>query len=259
MTAHLRDTLMKVGLTDKEAKIYLALLSMHEATVSDIARKSRVKRPTAYLALGALEERGLVTHVERRSVLHFRALNPYLLAETQRERCREIERILPDLVSLSATADPRPQMSVFEGPAGLRQMMEDTLSAQGEILCWANMSVITTTVFADYWKTYIRKRVARKIPVRCVFTLDPVGLEFKRRAREELREVYLVPRDLFPFKNEINIYDDKLSIISHQDLIGVVIQNRNIADGQRAIFNLAFEYAKLVQSDPLLASRAARS
>lgn len=249
MNAQLRDTLIKVGLTEKEARIYLALLSLHEATVSEIARRSRVKRPTAYLALGALEERGLVTHVERRSVLHFRALNPYLLAEAQQERCREIERILPELVSLAATADPRPQMSVYEGSAGLRQIMEDTLSASSEILCWANMSVITTTVFKDYWKSYVKKRVAKKIPVRCVFTLDPVGLESKRRAREELREVYLVPKELFPFRNEINIYDDKLTIISHQDLIGVVIQNQNIADGQRAIFNLAFEYAKLVQND----------
>jgi hypothetical protein len=93
--------------------------------------------------------------------------------------------------------------------------------------------------------------VQRKIWLRGIFCSDDTGLTFKKRGVSELREVHLVPKDKFPFKNEINIYDDKVAIISHQDEIGVIIQNQNIADTQRAIFNLAFEYAKILEKDLL--------
>ena len=53
------------------------------------------------------------------------------------------------------------------------------------------------------------------------------------------------------FKNEINIYDDKVAIISHEDQIGVIIQNKNIADTQRSIFELGFEYAKILEKQKL--------
>lgn len=247
----LKETLTSVGLAEKEARIYLATLALHEGTAAAIARRAKIKRPTAYLILGALAEQGLVAHVERRGVLHFRALNPHALVEAQRERTRELERVLPELLALAATADPRPQMSVYEGRHALRQMMEDTLSTKGEILYWADMTVITTLVFKDYWKTYVRKRMERRIRVRGIIAFDRIALDFKRRASDELREVYVVPKERFPFKNEINIYDDKLAIISHEDLLGVVIENKNIADGQRAIFNLAFEYAKLLEPQVL--------
>jgi hypothetical protein len=46
----------------------------------------------------------------------------------------------------------------------------------------------------------------------------------------------------------INIYDDKVAIVSHQDQVGVIIENKNIADTQRSIFNFAFDYAKILES-----------
>ncbi len=74
---------------------------------------------------------------------------------------------------------------------------------------------------------------------------------FKKFGEAELREIYLIPKEKFPFRNEINIYDDKVAIISHEDEIGVIIQNKNIADTQRSIFELGFEYAKILERDLL--------
>ena len=84
-----------------------------------------------------------------------------------------------------------------------------------------------------------------------MFTYDENGLNFKKNSEKELREVYLVPSEKFPFENEINIYNDKISITSLKDKIGVIIQNQNIADTQRAIFNLGYEYAKLFEKELL--------
>ncbi len=79
-------------------------------------------------------------------------------------------------------------------------------------------------------------------------SLIPLAIKFKERGKEELREIYIIPKEKFPFYNEINIYDDKVAIISHQDQGGVIIQNQFIADTQRSIFKLGFKYAKIIEA-----------
>ena len=77
--------------------------------------------------------------------------------------------------------------------------------------------------------------------VHAILLNNKMGQVFKDREKAEKREVHLVPADKFPMSNEINIYDDKVAIISHKDLMGVIIQNKQIADTQRSIFKLGWD------------------
>lgn len=243
----LHHILLAQGFSEKETRVYLALLSLQEGNPSEIARIAKVKRPTCYILLEELIQKGYVVKSPKGKTLHFRALNPTVLLERQHENYNLLKNALPSLNALVGTNSSTPHMSVFEGPAGLKEMMEQTLISKTEICYWADMTLITTTVFKNYWKTYIKKRVEKGIRSRGIISFDKVALEFKRRSKEELREVCLIPKDSFPFQNEINIYDDKVAMISHQDLLGVIIQNKRIADTQRSIFNFAYEYAKILE------------
>ncbi|MBI2639202.1 hypothetical protein HYW83_06485 [Candidatus Peregrinibacteria bacterium] len=242
----LAKILQNTGLAEKEAKIYLALLELHESLPSSIARRARVKRPTTYVILEQLQRRGLVSYIKKGKLLYFQALDPHAFLEDQNNKYRALERALPELISLHAKLSATPQMSIFEGEEGLIKIMEDTLTAKTELLCWADVSLAVNSL-RNYYPTYIAKKVKRKIWLRGVFCYDPMAVRFKKRGKEELREIYLIPKEKFPFKNEINIYDDKIAIISHEDQIGVIIQNQNIADTQRSIFELGFEYAKILE------------
>jgi len=65
--------------------------------------------------------------------------------------------------------------------------------------------------------------------------------------RQSLREIRLVPAREFNFNNEINIYDSCVAIISFgkgsQDVFGVIIESREVAETQRQIFEMAWRYA----------------
>lgn len=239
-----------IGLSEKQSKVYLALIELHESLPSTIAKKAAIKRPTAYVILEELQKMGLVSHIKKDHRLLFRAISPSFLLNTTYKKYQALENILPELSQLNKRYSSTPQMSVYEGKEGLIQIMEDTLTTSTELLCWANPK-IAFNLLEDYYPSYIKKKVERKIWLRGVFCSDDIGFAFKKRGVEELREVYLIPKERFPFKNEINIYDDKVAIISHQDEVGVIIQNQNIADTQRAIFELGFEYAKLLERDLL--------
>lgn len=246
----LQNTLNSIGFTEKESLIYLTLLELNESLPSTISRKSGVKRPTTYVILEQLQKKGFVSHISKKGNLFYRAVDPSLLLEEEKNKFLKLQNVMPLLQKLNQKFEVTPQMSVYEGKEGLIQIMEDTLTAKSDLSCWANPN-IAMDLLEDYYPTYVKKKVERKIWLRGIFCYDNIGLKFKTRGKEELREVYLVPVEKFPFKNEINIYDDKVAIISHQDQIGVIIQNQNIADTQKAIFNLAFEYAKLLEKDLL--------
>ncbi len=60
------------------------------------------------------------------------------------------------------------------------------------------------------------------------------------RDKEELRQCRLIDIEKFPFKNQINIFGNKIMIASYRDQMGVIIESKEIADTQRAIFELAW-------------------
>lgn len=243
---NLQKIMQDLGLSEKESKIYLALLRLRESLPSIISKKSEIKRPTTYLILDQLIQKGLVSHVEKGKITYFQAVNPRTLLEHQHNKYTALQKAIPELLSLHEAYSSTPQMSVFEGKEGIIKIMEDTLTAKTELLCWANVEK-AVGYLKDYYQTYIRKKVKNKLWLRGILNDSSLAQRFKKTGKEELREVYLIPKEKFPFENEINIYDDKVAIISHDDKIGVIIQNKSIADTQRAIFNLGFEYAKILE------------
>ena len=243
----LQNTLRENGFSDKEAVVYLSMLELGEATPAEIARHSGQKRPTTYLLLEQLRARGIVSSVTRDRKLLFRAIHPDNLIERRYQQFSKLRGVAGDLATLVGESELKPQTSVFEGVDGLIHMMEDTLLAKNkEILFWADMRLVTE-VFREYWQTYIQKRVERGIWARGIVSDNREGRVFQARGKAELREAYLISRAHFPLENEINIYDDKVAIISHEDLVGVVIHNRRIAATQRSIFKLCFAAAKTLR------------
>ena len=54
-----KEKLQKLGLSDKEASVYLAMLELGPSVVSDIAKKANINRSTVYVVLEFLKKRGI--------------------------------------------------------------------------------------------------------------------------------------------------------------------------------------------------------
>lgn len=230
------------GLSEKETRVYLAISSLGEASVAAVSREASVKRPTTYLVLEELAQRGLCARKTSGRSTIYRALPAAILAEELDTKLSALRDVLPELESLARKTRAYPQLSIYEGKKGLTQIMEDTLKHGTEICGWADMDQATSGPLEDYYPKYIRKRVKNKIYVRAVFVKNKVGEVLASIGKSQLREAYLVSREDLPIRNEINIYADKIAIISHQDEVGVILQNKFMADSQRAIFNFVFRF-----------------
>ncbi len=239
----LNKVLENVGFSEKEAKIYLALLELKEAFPSIIAKRAGTKRANTYFILEDLAKRGLASKIKKNGYYYFQSLSPHSLIDNYKDKCHNLESSLPELLSLNKSYIAKPQMSLFEGEEGLIRLMEDTLTSSTDMYCWADVELAITSL-NDYYPAYLKKRVKKGIFLKGIFCNDKYARESQEKSKEELREVLLISKKDYPFDNEINIYDDKISIISHKDKVGVIITNKHIANTQRSIFRLTFDNLK---------------
>lgn len=243
----LEKVLESVGLTDKEAKIYLILLECGVSLASSISRLSGIKRTTVYMVLETLRKKGYVTSFVKAGVYYFKALDPEVILTDIDAKYTLVKKKLPEFKELNKMFTVRPRVQFFEGKEGLIRLMEDTLTTENqELLVWADIKMSWDGPIKDYYPEYVKKRLKKNIWVRGIFSDSKQARSFKSRSKTELREVYLIPPEKFPFSNEINIYNNKVNIISYQDEVGVLIENQDIANTQKSIFTFAWEYAKLL-------------
>ena len=240
------QSLMDLGLKDHEAKVYLACLELGQATVGKIAEQSQVQRTFVYDILADLEERAIVSVVEIRSVKHFSAISAEQLKNRQLEKFEKFAGLIPDFKAFEKTVGDRPRVKFFEGPEGIKSALYDTLNQPdgNKILAYA-----TGEGFYDsepaFIADYLRKRIKKKIKVQAIGPDNPINRDYLAHDKEQLRQTILVPQDKFPFTNEIDIYGNKLLILSLQgELLAVIIESESVAKTQRAIFELAWLGAK---------------
>jgi len=243
METALIDILKKIGLTEKEAKVYLACIENGTNVVSEIASTAKINRVTTYDILDKLKQKGLVSHFTKNKTKYFTGTNPEILLEEFEKRTGDLRNALPKFKRLTGTT-AHPRIRYFDSLEGIKAIYTDTLTAKTEILNFSNSEEIRKN-WPNYDKEYVSKRVKKKIFLRGICPNDDAGKTVHSQDKKYNREMRLIPKDKFNFTNEINIYDDKVAIISFKDeLIGMIIESKEIANSQRAIFDLCWSGTK---------------
>jgi len=232
-------TLIDAGLEEKEAKVYMAILELGEATIARIAKKSAVKRSTVYEMLDLLKKKGLISQSQRQKKTIFLAESPKKLVEKLEEKKKKIEEAMPELLSVMNLLDKKPKIRYFEGLSGVKEVFEDTLQyPDSEILTWFPYPYIN--LGEDYfWQHHHPKRVKRKIWARAIVPDTQANRDFAKEMKEKaLTTTRFVKDEKFSgFDLEIKIYGkSKLGLISYKEDLGIIIESKKIFDGLKAIF-----------------------
>ncbi len=152
-------TLEGIGFRDVEAKVYLTTLELGEALASDIAKKSRLKRPSVYVILKDLIKRGYISSYSRRGITRFVARDPKSVVGAALEKAQSANAALPEFLSLLKNEDiTKPRIQYFEGLQGIIAVMEDTIvTGNKTVLVWADIDLAWETL-GGYYPEYIKKK-----------------------------------------------------------------------------------------------------
>jgi sugar-specific transcriptional regulator TrmB len=132
--------LKKLGLKEKEVKVYLAGLELGPNSIKNIAEKVKIPRPTVYEIVKKLEEKGLFVETKKGKKRVFVAQSPSQILRFLRIKKREIEekeREFTRIVSILEAKYSREKegIRIFQGEEGKKAIIEIlSLSPTPEIL-----------------------------------------------------------------------------------------------------------------------------
>ncbi len=237
---HLYSILQEAGLKPKEAKIYVAALSQGIASLSEIARKARVRRPTAYLVIDDLIKKNLLVAVPRGQKTYYQAAKPKALIERLLRQKDRVATILPALQKIYRRNLVKPQIRFYAGKENVQRMSEEIYRAP-EI--WALFSP------ANFFKVFTAEdnRHLFRILIRHggmlhdLFEDTKKAREFARaKYRSGVSEVKFLPKN-FKIATDLLVFQNKVALISFQNILGIIIEDQNIAQMQKTMLKFIWE------------------
>src|SRR5258708_1208986 len=109
------EALQTIGLSQKQSVVYTALLQLRKASSYSVAQKSGLKKPTTYVILDELIERGLVSRVPRVKKQLFVARSPEEAFGVAEEKLSLAKKKLPELLALTKGEKTKVHVAYFEG------------------------------------------------------------------------------------------------------------------------------------------------
>ncbi len=230
--------LKRVGLDDKEAKLYLALLELGEATVLEVAAKAGVKRPTAYLILDSLHAKGAAFMIRAAGRTRFIAEKPAKLLTKMQEATELFTKHLEDFDILTHESMKRPRLVFFDGSEGFKkiwQMIFDSgiseyliITDPQEMLGFVRKGYITGKI--------IKEKTKRGIRSRQLITFSEYAKEIVAKDKQENRVSRILPHTYHaPFTTII--FGDSVAFISPSgENMMLVFESSAFAKTQRSLF-----------------------
>ncbi len=232
------------GLSENEARVYLANLELGTATIQAVAKKSGVKRTTIYTLLDGLKRYGLISEVNKENKTLLVAEDPIHVERLMKERQEQLQSALPELRSLYNSLAEKPRVRFYEGRSGIRQVYQDTLAESKEISCFVGWHSAVEAI-PDIVEKYIKERVKKGIWVRALADRTKESKHYQEKGQAELRELYFLPEGSLPFNTEVNIYGNKVAILSFKgEYFGIIIESEEIAKTWRMVFDIIWKLCK---------------
>lgn len=240
----LEKDLQKIGLSSKEARIYLTLLELGPTAIRKIAEKTGINRGTTYESLKKLQKIGLVSYFHQGKKQHFVSEEPRVLNNLLNHRKDELKKaedhlsgIISSLSSISKQSKNQPIIKFYENFSGIRTILEDVLDSvkklpKKEYVAYSSSSIRPYLYNEEALPNFTEERIKRKIHVRTIAIGSGGGLhgidERKWLTKKDGAPIYTL------------IYGNKVAMISvgqNKTPHGLIIEDEAINKTEKLIFD----------------------
>lgn len=233
--------LIEIGLTENEAAVYFALLTLGQTTVLKVSKFTGIKRTTVYHTIDSLVEKG-IARIEHAGLKKFYvAEDPTELKEVLENRTKNLEKLLPDLNSLHVNRGSQGTIKQFEGMRAIKNVYTKILSEVGRGEDYLVISDPSQWYELDpqFFQNFLEKRAKLNLKLRLLFTRSQKASELKHFERNYNMNVRLLPEktnlptNLIIIKNKVIIHrlsepfraivmDDPLVIQMYKEMFEVM-------------------------------------
>ena len=240
----LLEALQTTGLNEKEAAVYTALLQLGRASAYSISVKSGLKKPTTYVILEQLIEKGMAQRVPRVKKQLYFANSPEQIFAVAEEKLQVAKQKLPELLAMTRGDETKVSTIFYEGMAGMKKLMEygfkenDGCEMVGFWATDANLPPNLTDYFKNEWAIEQKKH---GVTMRGIAPKDPALSYYRKVDAEYGRNIKPIPLKEYSSEVAVTILGDIVKIEDYKNLQGVAIENAGVAKAFKQIFEMVWK------------------
>ena len=246
-----RNVLEKAGLKTGEAELYDLLLQFGASSAASLVSKTKYKRGMVYKFLEDLTKKGLVSTFTKNKKTYFRPEHPHKIVDSIENTMQEakmqmssVQAVLPQLDEAYRMNEIRPTVQYYEGIYGIKRVFDDIYSPKTEpVYGCVDLEKSDKAVPSYVVEDLIPLRIKNKVMAISFVGNSKQAKEIHKKDGISLRKSVLLDKKQYPLPAEIDVYEDKVALLSFdkEKFAGILIQNKDIATSLKTIFKLAFE------------------
>lgn len=242
MDKYLQKSLEQLGLTDKEATVYVTALELGKFSVLALSRKTNIKRPTCYVILDELIKKGLISIFPQAKKVIYVAEHPNALLKRSADAYQAAKNLMPELQSLINSTSEKPELRVFSGQKGIQYIYELMLDEGNDLYYIASTEELVKSAGAEFIDDWIKRRIAKKLKTYRIGVREDEMFEVPLYigSKENFRTVRYAPKG-FVTPYTMYIFGKKVAFVStKKDLFGFVVESADLAISMKAMFDVVW-------------------
>ncbi len=230
------STLTNIGLTNRQARVYLACLESGPSSIQELSKKLQFARSSCEATLEQLHKKGFISVYKHKTVRRYSPEDPRNLARVEAEKSRLFQDALPQLLGSYLKNKTIPTVRMYAGKDGMNIVLEEILSEADALYGFGSVDDLYNTL-GDTFPEFTKRRIQKKIPVKIILKDTPRARQRQKIGQQELREVRLI-RDVGNFTNLLFMWKSKIALFSFgNESMVVLLESRDLSIGQRAMFD----------------------
>ena len=234
-----------LGLSEKEARVYISLLQLGRASAYSVAVKSGLKKPTTYVILDLLIEKGLAIEVPREKKQLYIAKPPEELVTRAEINLYTAKKILPELTALRKNVDiAKARTMYFEGIEGVRQALwykEKEMRGKEFVGFYASAKDASPELLALFheWNEH---NIKHHTKIRGLTVYDESIEKFRKKYPDTYENtVRFLPKELYTANVSIDVGENFVRIDLIAATQAVIVESKEFADMVKQLFEIVWQ------------------
>lgn len=241
--------LLDLGLTENEVLVYISLLKLGKGTAYQISEACGLRPSTVYGLLDTLRARSVVLKAPHAKKQIYIPKNPTELLDGIKQKVTNAESLLPELLAMTPKTG-KIGVLYFDGLKGIEEALihrQNEMTGKDIVGFYAH-SPDDPGEFANIWGRWVKRMVKEDIHNRGIMpyhkqTVAYAKQQIKKRKITNL-EMRSLPIEQYSSLVSIEISDHIILMISRHKDQTVIIENEDIANTLKQLFELQWAVAK---------------
>lgn len=236
----LQGILEDIGLSENEARVYLAALAIGPTTILRVAKAAEIKRTTAYSVVESLKQRGLMNIELRGFKQLFAAEDPEKMRGILETRKEKFIESLPEFSSLYNLKGGGGIVKYYEGLESVKNVYERLLHniQSGEDYLAISNASQWKDLDEKWFEKFMENRARLPINIRLLLQDSVHARQYEKFARNYNFAVKILPKST-TLSTSTTITPQR--VVIHQlipPVMAIVIENESIIKTHREMFEI---------------------